>query len=57
LEVLTAVLLKIQFSWDVTPCGASSSRRFVIPEQWNLQTGNLLRMKRFWANFAWSEAG
>jgi len=28
-----------------------------IPEQWNLQTGNFLRMKRFWATFAWSEAG
>jgi hypothetical protein len=28
-----------------------------IPEQWNLQTDNFLRMKRFWATFAWSEAG
>jgi hypothetical protein len=28
-----------------------------MPEQWNIQTGNFLRMKRFWATFAWSEAG
>jgi len=51
-------VVKIQFSWDVTSCGAISSRRFVISgDNGIFRLVFFLRMKRFWATFAWSEAG
>jgi len=49
MEVLIAVLLKIQFSWDVTPCGASSSRRFVIS-----RNSGIFRLVIFWE---WNASG